>query len=166
MRLKTILLLILGLMQMSGDIFQIPLLKAIGAGSGASPAPKVFSAVNGYETFSVRYLIEWDDLKGYSHRQFLASEMYSKIRGPYNRRNVYGAVLAYGPILADNPHTSEMFYSVITYAFGKESPLIRELGLNPSDIKGKIKIVLQPLPNIDTSNLTLTFEGPRFNHEK
>lgn len=165
MRLKVAILLIIGLMQMSSDIFNLPLLKGIGAGCGASPAPKVFSAVNGYETFSVKYLIEWDGFDGKTHRQPLTAAVYSKMKGPYNRRNVYGAVLAYGPVLAANPHTSEMFYSVLAYAFGKESPLITELGLDPSHIKGKIKIVLQPLPNIDTHNLQLTFEGPRWDHE-
>src|SRR5438045_3501769 len=46
-RIAPALLLVIGLAQMAGDVFHIVALKAIAAATGASPAPKVFSAVRG-----------------------------------------------------------------------------------------------------------------------
>ena len=88
-------LLSVGLLQMAGDLLHLPALKGIGAATGASPAPKVFSAVRGLETYSTRFFIEWADRPGRSRVQEITPELYARLRGPYNRRNVYGAVLAF-----------------------------------------------------------------------
>src|SRR5687767_1683438 len=87
-------LLVLGLAQMVGDVTHLLPLKAVAAATGASPAPKVFSAVQGLETYSTRFFLDLGD-----KRVELTPELYARIRGPYNRRNVYGAALAYGPVL-------------------------------------------------------------------
>src|SRR5271155_1878023 len=94
-----IFLLLLGFLQMAGDIFHIPVLKGVGAATDASPAPKVFSSIRGLETFSTQFAVEWKDRSGTPHSLAITPEIYSHLTGPYNRRNVYGAVLAYGPIL-------------------------------------------------------------------
>ena len=49
------ILLTVGLLQMTGDLLKIDWLKGFGAATVASPAPKVFSAVRGLETFSTRF---------------------------------------------------------------------------------------------------------------
>jgi hypothetical protein len=54
-------LLIVGLLQMTGDLLILPALKAVAAATGASPAPKVFSSVQGLETFSSVFYLEWRD---------------------------------------------------------------------------------------------------------
>src|SRR5687767_15937977 len=87
-------LLVLGLAQMVGDLTHFLPLKAVAAATGASPAPKVFSAVQGLETYSTRFFLDLGD-----KRVEITPEVYARIRGPYNRRNVYGAALAYGPVL-------------------------------------------------------------------
>ena len=46
---------------MTGDLLHLSALKGIAAATGASPAPKVFSAVKGLETFSTQYFVEWID---------------------------------------------------------------------------------------------------------
>lgn len=166
MKLKAFFLLMIGLLQMSGDLFQIPFVKAVASAIGASPAPKVFSAVNGYETFSVKYCIEWKDREGVVHKEPLSSQMYAKLKGPYNRRNVYGAILAYGPILSVNPYTKKMFDSAFSYSFGKESPLIQELGIDPNNVRRGVKVVLNPIQSIETEHLSLIFEGPSVDDEK
>src|SRR5437870_7433556 len=73
---------------MAGDLLHMPVLKGIAAATGASPAPRVFSAVKGLETFSTRYFIEWIDTTGASHSVEITPERYAHLRGPYNRRNV------------------------------------------------------------------------------
>jgi hypothetical protein len=67
MRKSVVLLLALGLLQMAGDLLRVPALKGLAAATAASPAPKVFSAVRGLETYSTRFFIEWTDIAGRSH---------------------------------------------------------------------------------------------------
>jgi hypothetical protein len=78
-------LALLGFAQMAGDIFHCPALKAVAAATAASPAPRVFSAVQGLETFSTRFFIEWNDATGAGHSVEVTPERYAHVRGPYNR---------------------------------------------------------------------------------
>src|SRR5205807_2597333 len=64
MRKRAIFLLVLGLLQISGDVLHVRAIKALGAASAASPAPRVFSAVRGLETYSTRFFIDWRDEEG------------------------------------------------------------------------------------------------------
>jgi hypothetical protein len=137
-------LLALGLLQMSGDLLRIPVVKGIGAASVASPAPKVFSSVRGLETFSSEFYVEWDDHAGVAHSLKLTPELYAHIKGPYNRRNVFGAVLAYAPILKKDPNTREMFESVVGYALCGQAPLLREIGIHPEQLAGSPRVRLVP----------------------
>src|SRR6266404_4217601 len=114
---------------MAGDLLHMPALKGIAAATGASPAPRVFSAVKGLETFSTRYFIEWIDTTGASQSIEITLERYAHLRGPYNRRNVYGAVLAYGPVLVSDPRTLPLFNALSSYALCGKAPLLRELGI-------------------------------------
>ena len=140
-------LLVLGLAQMTGDIAGFLPLKGIAAATGASPAPKVFSAVQGLETYSTRFFLEWDGT-----RTELTPELYSRVRGPYNRRNVYGAALAYAPVIP--PALRD---PVMRRALCGGAPLVREMGLTPT---GPIAISLEPLPGTQLGSLATRFEAP------
>ncbi|HTQ60615.1 MAG TPA: hypothetical protein VMI32_10350 [Candidatus Solibacter sp.] len=139
-----VFLLVLGLMQMTGDLLKLPALKAVAAATGASPAPKVFSTVQGLETFSSQFRIEWQDRNGKTNTLELTPEIYAQVRGPYNRRNVFGAALAYAPVLAKDPRTRSMYDSVVGYALCGEAPLLRELGIDPAKISSPAQIRLVP----------------------
>ncbi len=153
-----VFLLVLGLLAMTGDLAGLELLKGIGAATAASPAPKVFSAVQGYETYSTRFFLEWNDREGREHSLELTPEVYSRIRGPYNRRNVYGAALAYGPVLSTDENTREMFRAASRYALTGEAPLLRELGVVPSTIDGPVRLRFVPLPGTDMGDLPTRIE--------
>jgi hypothetical protein len=144
MNRPAVFLLTLGLLQMSGDLLRVPVLKGIGAATGASPAPKVFSSVQGLETFSSEFYVEWTDRTGVAHSLKLTPEVYAHIKGPYNRRNVFGAALAYAPILQGDPRTREMFESVIRYALCGQAPLLQEIGIDPNQFSGLPRIRLVP----------------------
>jgi hypothetical protein len=153
MKKSAIALLALGLMQMTGDLLEGAGLvsigrpiKAIGAATTASPAPKVFSTVRGLETFSTRFDLEWHDRNGRRHTLTLTPEIYSRIRGPYNRRNVYGAALAFGPVLAADQRTQPLLRSVMNYSLAGDAPLLRELGVDPSEIAGPVRVRYEPRP--------------------
>jgi hypothetical protein len=152
---------------MSGDLLeQIGLekigqpLKGFGAATTASPAPKVFSAVRGLETYSTHFYLEWTDRAGCEHTLLLTPELYARIRGPYNRRNAYGAALAYGPVLATTERTQPLFHSVMTYALCGEAPLLRELGIDPATIKGSVRVRYEPLPGTGMGDLPRVLEAP------
>jgi hypothetical protein len=145
----------LGFAQMVGDVFHCPGLKAVAAATAASPAPKVFSSVKGLETFSTRFFVEWEDETGNSHSVEVTPERYSHLLGPYNRRNVYGAVLAYGPVLESDSRTLPLFNAISGYALCGNAPLLRELGI-PHDAAGKsLRIRLQIPPQAVAPDLPL-----------
>jgi hypothetical protein len=155
-----IFLLALGLLQMAGDVIHWPALKAIAAATGASPAPKVFSSIRGLETFSTRFFVEWTDGAGNFHSLEITPNLYATVRGPYNRRNVYGALLAYGPVLQTDDRTRGMFNSVARYGLCHGSPLLREFGIDPTDVRGSVVIRLEPRANSNDENLPLLISAP------
>jgi hypothetical protein len=143
-----VFLVLLGVAQMLGDVLGLLPLKAIAAATGASPAPKVFSAVRGLETYSTRFLLDLGD-----HRRVeVTRELYARIRGPYNRRNVFGAALAYGPVLPP-----ELREPVMAYALCGDAVLLREMGLRST---GTPAVELVPLPGTSLGNRQTRFEAP------
>ena len=141
-----IFLVLLGAAQMLGDLLGFLPLKAIAA-TGASPAPKVFSAVQGLETYSTRFFLDLGD-----RRVEVTPELYSRIRGPYNRRNVFGAALAYGPVLPP-----ELREPVMRYALCGDAPLLRELGLRRAGVPLPA-VELEPLPGTSLGKMQTRFE--------
>jgi hypothetical protein len=155
-------LVILGLLQMSGDLLEqyvnAPIgraMKGVGAATTASPAPKVFSSVRGLETYSTRFYVEWTDRTGVEHSLLLTPEIYGRIRGPYNRRNVYGAALAYAPVLPPSLRDP-----VMRYALCGEAPLLRELGIDPASIIGHVRVRYEPLLGTELGDLPRQLEAP------
>jgi hypothetical protein len=137
-------LVMLGLLQMAADVFHLATLKAIAAADGASPAPKVFSTVQGLETFSSQFYVEWEGRDGEMHTVNLTPELYSRILGPYNRRNVFGAVLAYAPILSADQRTKPMYDSVVRYALCGSAPLLHELRIDTDSLRSPARVRLIP----------------------
>ena len=117
-----VFLTVLGLFQIVGDLFQLPFLKGIGAASVVSPFPKVFCDVRGLETFASTFTLKYYLPDGTVKDQSLTAELYQKIRGPYNRRNVYGVALAYAPRLPEKVWTT-----IFCYGLKPGGPLFREL---------------------------------------
>lgn len=141
-------LTVLGLAQMAADVAGLPNLRGLAAATAASPAPKVFSAVQGLETYSSRFTLTWTDGDGHAQSLELAPHVYARIRGPYNRRNAYGAVVAYGPVLASTPATRPLFASVAKHALCGDAPLLRELGIDPTGMTA-LRLTVTPRPNTD-----------------
>jgi hypothetical protein len=158
MKYAAVALLMIGLMQMVGDLCGLPALRGIGTATTASPAPKVFSAVQGFETYSTRFFVEWTDTAGTVHSLQLTPEVYARLAGPYNRRNVYGAVLAYGPVLATDPRTQPMFLAVTQYALCGEAPLLRELGIDSANLTDQVRVRFEPLPGTELGQLSQVLE--------
>lgn len=159
-RKAAVLLTVLGLSQMAADVLGIGMLRGLASATTASPAPRVFSAIRGLETYSSSFFVEWQDRGGTSRSLELTPEVYARLGGPSNRRNAYGAVLAYGPTFAIDPNMKALFESAARYALCDRAPLLRELGIDPDSIDGVIRIRLEPLSSSNPENLALVFEAP------
>ena len=143
----------LGLAQMAGDLSGNRALRGLAAATTASPAPRVFSAVRGLETYSTRFVIEWAERDGSARSLELTPEVYQRLHGPYNRRNVYGAALAYGPVLVSDPATRPMFEAVLRRSVCGARPLLREIGVNVAPIVGEVRVRFEPRPGTDMGAL-------------
>ncbi len=158
MKKAAFVLLVVGLFQMTGDLLRLPALKGIGAATGASPAPKVFTAVRGMEGSSTLFFLEWTDRRGDAHELHLTPEIYQRLAGPYNRRNVFGAVLAGGPVMATDERLAGMYRSVSEYALCGQAPLLRELGVDPAEVAGPVRVRYEPLPGTTMGDLPRALE--------
>src|SRR5690606_6209154 len=115
----------LGCLPMIGYMAESRALRGIGAASAMAPFPKVFSDVDGLETFASEFTLRWRDGSG-EHALPITPELYARLAGAYNRRNVYGAALSYGPRLPD-----ALWRAVFCYAFAAGGPLREEFGVPP-----------------------------------
>jgi hypothetical protein len=140
MKKRAAVLLALGLMQMAGDLLGFPILRNIGKASALAPAPKVFCAVDGYESYATQFFLEWIDHGGRLHSLALTADRVDRLNGPYNRRNVYGAALAFGPILPGRIRSS-----VLTYGLTGDAPILMEMGIDPGEVR-EVWIRYEPLP--------------------
>ena len=118
----TALVLGIGSLQIIGFLTQIDAIRNIGRLTSASPLPFVFSDFRGLETYSLEFNITAEGTDGRSITKLITPKLYGEFKGPYNRRNVYGAVLAYGPKLTE-PTEKPMVDSVLKYGFCNTGPL-------------------------------------------
>ncbi len=116
-----------GLVQAVGWATGFSALRGIGQMSAASPLPFVFSSFRGVETFAADFEIELERVDGTRVRFVITPELYSKLDGPYNRRNTYGAVLSYGPAL-NAPAERQLVESVLRYGLCNSGPLAWQFG--------------------------------------
>lgn len=154
--LELTLLVGLGSMQMLGDVLNLSTLKGFGAALQVAPAMKVFTAHDGYETHAATFTLHWRDAAGAEHDLTLDPARQPRLQGPYNRRNVYGAALAYGPLLRRNPRLRPMQESVMHYAFCAPAVLRHELGL-PADARD-LRVGVQPLRDDARADLDYAWE--------
>jgi hypothetical protein len=117
---------LIGCMQMAGYISGSAALRGIGAATAASPLPKVFSDVDGLETFASEFTLRYRDTNGAVTETLITPALYGRLGGPYNRRNVYGAALSYAPRLP-----APLWEAVYCYGLAPQGPLRTELGLGP-----------------------------------
>ncbi len=138
----SLFLITLGTFRPIADLFGLEAVSAVGTALNISPSMKVFTSHNGYETFSSKFFIHltWNDGLLESHE--ISHSLYKKLKGPYNRRNVYGAIFSYGPLLITSPYTKPMFDNVTQNGFCKSTRLLDELNINRTNRK-LIKVTIE-----------------------
>ena len=118
-------ILCIGNFQFIGYVLDLSVLRGIGAMCGFAPYTKVFSDVDGFETFAADFSLVLHDADGNQTAVPITPEFYQQLKGPYQRRNVYGAALSYAPRLPD-----PMWQSVFCYGFN--GPLREEFQIDGS----------------------------------
>lgn len=130
-----LVVLCLGLLQMTGHLCGSKLLRGIGLATGISPFPKVFCEADGYEAFAARFQLEGTHADGSPWSRTLDPALYAQLKGPYNRRNAYGAAIAFAPRLP-----ADLRGQVLSVALHPGSALRKELDI-PTDLRDvKVRI--------------------------
>lgn len=130
-------LTLLSLSQMFGYLVDSTTLRGLGAASLVAPFPKVFSDVSGLETFASEFTLQLSYSDGSTVNAPITPELYNRLPGPYNRRNVYGAALSYAPRLPP-----ELVEAVLRFAVSPNPAgnLLSELGLRADPICTRLEI--------------------------
>jgi hypothetical protein len=118
---------IIGAIQIIGYLVGSKELTGLGKAYCSSPLPIVFTEVKGVETFAADFYLSYTSVESDERQEVkISPELYTKLEGPYNRRNVYGAAISYGPVMPE-----ELWRSVLEYGICRGT-LSQELGL-PAD---------------------------------
>jgi hypothetical protein len=129
-----ILVIVVGSMQIIGYISGVKALRGLGAVTCSSPLPLVFGEVRGVETFASDFYVSYTTTVGRDTMTRITPQMYSQLQGPYNRRNVYGAAISYGPVLSES-----IWQPILQHGICDRS-LLREMGLDTLGSNYKIYI--------------------------
>ena len=122
-------ILVLGSTAMLGHCLKLPWMKGIGLASCVAPYTKVFCTAecnasgDEFESFAAKFFLRYEH-NGVWEELTMTPEIYANLEGSYNRRNVYGAVIAYGPALP-----KEMSERTLDYALLDPGHVAKELGL-------------------------------------
>lgn len=132
-------LILLGLLQSLAFVFRIDVLKGLASATVASPLALVFSNFRGLDTYALDFTLAATSAQKGRFQMCIDQSLYSKLSGPYNLRNVYGAVLSYGPKFTSKKELA-ILSSVLQFGFCTPGKLIDDFDL-PKDISdGAIEV--------------------------
>jgi len=141
--------LVIGMLQIIGYLTKMKTIRDLGAVTGSAPLPIVFTEVKGVEAYASDFYLQFKNEKGLLEEIKLTPEIYSKLKGPYNRRNVYGAAIAGAPIL---PET--LWKPILTYGFCNDI-LKNELQLPVNHDELSVKIITRTKGRSDNWDLKI-----------
>jgi len=122
-----VLLVIVGCLHTVAYIHNLPNLKGLAFTTNASPLPLVFSAYNGIETFSTEFELDITFKNGSKTVEQMDHKLYEKLKGPYNRRNMFGIIFSHGPFF-DKPNMIKIREQVLYWAMCQPGQLKKEFG--------------------------------------
>lgn len=134
-----VLVVMIGFLQVLGFVTGIKPIRSLGIVTAASPLPLVFSEVKGVETFAGDFYMQWTNTKGEKESVLMTPELYSKLDGPYNRRNIFGAAIAYGPVLPEQVWKPILNYGICNEILSNELELPFEKSSFTVEIKTRTK---------------------------
>ncbi len=121
-------LILIGCLQFLGIALGSKQLKGLGLATVASPLPLVFSHFRNHETFAADFHIFLTQQNKIIYEKQITPKLYSNLQGPYNRRNIYGAVFSYGPHL-NQAGEKKLVQTALKNAFCNNGFLAKEFQL-------------------------------------
>ena len=121
-----VLVVLIGMLQIIGYVTKVDAIRSLGIVSSSAPLPLVFTEVKGVETFVSDFYIRYKDAEGVQQELKLTPEIYKQLRGPYNRRNIYGAAIGYGPVLPESLWNSVLSYGLCNHVLNEEFDISNE----------------------------------------
>jgi hypothetical protein len=124
-----VLLVTIGSLHIVGYSLNNEAIKGVAFATSSSPLPLVFSAYNGIETFSTSF--EFNVVtKNYTKiNMCMDNKLYSKLKGPYNRRNVFGVIFSHGPFF-NKLNMIKKRQQILYWGFCYPGSLASEFGIN------------------------------------
>ena len=145
-----VFLIAAGLLQVIGYLLGSPAIRGLGSAFASSPLPIVFTEVKGIETFASEFRLEYITESGDTVSMNITPEIYSRFQGPYNRRNIYGAAFAYGPILPE-----DLRNAVLKNGFCGKQFLKEDLGIQSAIRTATIHISTKTSNRKDTWDISV-----------
>lgn len=118
---------LIGLLQIIGYVTKVEMIRSLGILTVSSPLPLVFTEVKGVETFVNDFYIRYTDEAGVAQELKLTPEIYKQLKGPYNRRNIYGAAIGYGPVLPESLWNSVLSYGLCNHVLNEEFNISKDV---------------------------------------
>lgn len=112
------IVLLIGHISIFGKLIDNELIQGLGFMTAASPLPLVFSKFRGIEGFASQFRVNYIN-SGQAEIMAITPQNYQSLKGPYNRRNAFGAAIAGAPMLTGE-NEKKMVDSVISYSFCTE----------------------------------------------
>ena len=122
-----VIVVLIGMLQIIGYVTKVDAIRSLGIVSSSAPLPLVFTEVKGVETFVSDFYIRYKDAEGVQQELKLTPENYRQLRGPYNRRNIYGAAIGYGPVLPESLWNSVLSYGLCNHVLNEEFNISNEV---------------------------------------
>jgi sterol desaturase/sphingolipid hydroxylase (fatty acid hydroxylase superfamily) len=139
-------LVIWGTLNASAFITHFDGMREIGFATVSSPLPLVFSTYNGYETFATNFSISVVYQNGTEYMTDLDVHKYNRLKGAYNKRNVYGAMFSHGPFF-DKHNMIVIRDKVLEYAVCSPGQIIKDFGIDGNISSVHVDIFYRPESN-------------------
>ncbi len=120
-------IVLIGMLQIIGYVTKVEMIRSLGIVTSSAPLPLVFTEVKGVETFVSDFYIRYTDENGAAQELQLTPEVYKHLKGPYNRRNIYGAAIGYGPVLPESLWNSVLSYGLCNHGLNEEFNISNEV---------------------------------------
>ncbi len=115
-----IFIVLIGLLQIIGYVTSVKAIRNLGIATASSPLPIVFTEVKGVETFASDFFLRYTTQLRTTEELQITPTIYSKLKGAYNRRNVYGAAISYGPVMPEDLRNAVLEYGLCSNRLNKE----------------------------------------------
>lgn len=151
-QLLVAILLFIGCLNTIGFLLSSPQIRGLAFSTAASPLPLVFTKYNGVETFSTTFMADLYTTNNTKITIPIDYDIYSQIKGPYNRRNIFGAIFSHGPFF-QTKELLELRNQILSYVICKNSLNFK---LNDLQIKNATIIIKSKIHSNNTWQMNVT----------